>query len=275
MKQAIVFAYGSSLKQVKHNVDLIKHELKNHNAEEYFQHTFTNQLTKNDFLLKINDLIDDSVNCIFITDYEQMFIDKNVIEEIVLELQKIGIDLIDQFEGNLTEKFTSVIKKNVDDWKHERSLETKQKRTENTKMGKWTGGKTPFGYRLTVFKKLLIKEDEAKVIKEMFQQYSEGCSMNTVTRIIGDKYGLKYIDGYWRTRKIYDILVNPIYKGYYSYNKNTVIDGKMISLPKDKWVLSDTKDEDIVIVDELLFERVQGMLEKDTDKPAYHTKQCI
>lgn len=272
MKQALVFTYGKTKKHCKKYRDDLNNQMKVLNYEEFDKEYFTEKVSKSQFLNEINDLIDESISCIFINDYNEMFLNPKEINEIINELQKIGLDLFDEIEGNLTEKFTSLIKKNDDDLKLQKSHETKQKQIENTKMGKWTGGKTPFGYKLSIYKKLFIKDDEAKVIKEMFQQYSDGCSMNTVSRIIGDKYNLKYEDGFWRTRKIYDILINPIYKGFYSYNKNTTINGKMISLPKEQWTIAEVKDEEIAIVDELLFERVQGMLKNDKDTPAYHKK---
>jgi hypothetical protein len=275
MKQALVFTYGKTKKHCKKYREDLNFQMEKLNIEENDYFYFTEKVTKKQFLNEVNDLIDESISCIFVNDYTEMLENKNEINDIVNELKKIGLDLFDDLEGNLTTKFTSVIKTNEQEEKLKRSIEAKEIRIKNVKEGKWTGGKEPFGYKLTVFKKLFVKEDEAKVVREIFHYYSRGARLMTVSRMIGDLYNCKYKNEYWKARKIYDILINPIYKGYYSFNKNKKINGKMIALPKEEWELSENKDVEIAIVDELLFEKVQGMLENDTDKPAYHSKKNV
>ncbi|MCA1021780.1 recombinase family protein [Halobacillus litoralis] len=107
-------------------------------------------------------------------------------------------------------------------------------------------GKIPFGYD-RVKHKLVINKDEAKVIKQIFDWYTE------------DKYGFKAIthklnegvqnrsilppkeSNYWGVTSVQRIIKNPVFCGMFILNKytNIKVDGKkkQIVNPKEKWTI--------------------------------------
>ena len=77
--------------------------------------------------------------------------------------------------------------------------------------GEWTGGKPPFGYRLEN-KKLVIVEDEAKIVRDIFNLYINGYSKAKISRI----YNLDL-------KRTIRTISNPVYIGklkFRQYQKN-------------------------------------------------------
>lgn len=106
---------------------------------------------------------------------------------------------------------------------------TRDKMKQRAKLGKWHGGWVPFGYNYNAdTKKLLINEEEAPVIKAMFDSFNKGekpseiankfnaNGIRTKERTITTKAGQKKAIGGNRLNEdfIKNILQNPIYKGY-------------------------------------------------------------
>ncbi len=85
------------------------------------------------------------------------------------------------------------------------SERTKDKMIQRVQKGMWNGGTTPFGYKLEN-KKLAINEDEAKVVRSIYESYIAKCPiarMNKETKL-------------GKTR-IYTLLRNPVYVGKIKY----------------------------------------------------------
>ena len=117
-------------------------------------------------------------------------------------------------------------------------------------------------------KKLVINEDEAKMVRELFELYST------------DQYSMKQIeDIFWnrgyRNRNgnkiahstMANTISNPKYKGYYVGNKVKIVDmftKKQHFLPPEEWVMFKDETGDIVpaIVSEELWEAANVVLER-------------
>ncbi|MCX5657574.1 MAG: recombinase family protein, partial [Candidatus Omnitrophica bacterium] len=68
------------------------------------------------------------------------------------------------------------------------SERTKDKMGAARKRGQWLGGRPPFGYtRDKEGKKLVINEDEARIVREMFELYLQGNSLLKVASILNEK----------------------------------------------------------------------------------------
>lgn len=138
------------------------------------------------------------------------------------------------------------------------------------KSGVVLGNSNIFGYRKQD-KKLVIDEEQAKIVRELFELYATG------------KYSFKKIEnkfwekGYRNTKgnrishsTMSGIIVNPKYKGYYVGNKVNVVDmfsKKQVFLPQDKWVMykDETGQTVPAIVSEELWEQANEVFRKRSE----------
>jgi site-specific DNA recombinase len=139
------------------------------------------------------------------------------------------------FDGslNLTSQLTISILSGVASHERETTIQRSiSGLRSNTKSGNWTGGVfLPYGYK-RVNKKLEIDEEEAKVVKQIFQLSLEGKGTKVIANILNEKkiptrYNLSLkkdeitINGRkvkkeefsWKDGTIYSILTNEVYKG--------------------------------------------------------------
>ncbi|MFC1593916.1 recombinase family protein [Candidatus Omnitrophota bacterium] len=134
------------------------------------------------------------------------------------------------------------------------------------KKGKWNGGVVPYGYALKD-KKLFIHEDEAEIIKSIYKKYSELESLRGVTQWLNDN-GRRTRNGKsWAAASISRILTNPTYIGKIWYNKrvSSKTTGKLKRRPKEQWIVCDGQHKPIV--NEKLFNKVQGILKRQSQEP--------
>ncbi len=89
---------------------------------------------------------------------------------------------------------------------------------EKAKRGEWLGGRV-FGYK-SENKKLVVDNKQAKIIKEIFNQYNQSHSLYKVTKNINKKGYKTNNNKEFTQTSIYRILSNPIYIGYLRHNTN-------------------------------------------------------
>ena len=132
------------------------------------------------------------------------------------------------------------------------------------------GNNRIFGYQKDNGR-LIIDEDEAPMVRELFELYSTGeYSMKQIEVIFWNK-------GYRNSRgnrlshtTMSNMISNPKYKGYYVGNKVKVIDmftKKQKFLPPEEWVMFKDESGEIVpaIVSEELWEKANTILRKRSD----------
>ena len=83
---------------------------------------------------------------------------------------------------------------------------TKSCRIANHKKELSSGGRPPFGYKMKD-KKLVINEEEAEIVKEIFKLRNKGKTLE----FIGNKFGMS-------KQRIHGIIKNQTYTGKYTYN---------------------------------------------------------
>jgi DNA invertase Pin-like site-specific DNA recombinase len=104
------------------------------------------------------------------------------------------------------------------------SQRTRDKIAGSRRRGKWTGGPTPFGYRLEN-KKLVVNEVEARTVREAFRLFLEHRQAARVARLLNAtgllprgcpsrpaKHGLR-----WRKEALARLLRSPVYVGQVPY----------------------------------------------------------
>ena len=132
------------------------------------------------------------------------------------------------------------------------------------------GNSRIFGYQKDNGR-LVIDEDEAPMVRELFELYATGeYSMKQIEVIFWNK-------GYRNSRgnrlshtTMSNMISNPKYKGYYVGNKVKVIDmftKKQKFLPPEEWVMFKDESGEIVpaIVSEELWEQANAVLRKRSD----------
>jgi site-specific DNA recombinase len=111
----------------------------------------------------------------------------------------------------------------VAEWDRENIIErTKSGRIQRYKSGCWAGGKPTFGYSYNKStRKLVINEDQAKIVRFIFDEYNSGKSLKAMNQLLDDQR-IPTIRGKargWIDSGIRFILINPIYKGTLIVNR--------------------------------------------------------
>jgi len=151
-------------------------------------------------------------------------------------LEKLGIGLrsmTEQFDTSTpTGKFVMTMFASIAALERDTIVERTSLGKERTaRIGKWLGGKPPYGYRVTDDGYLEIDEKEAEVIRLIFRLYTED-RMGTVpiadylnANNIPTAYQVKGVGvttkGKWGAGRISRILNNTTYKGLHEYRKLT------------------------------------------------------
>ncbi|SMB97165.1 Site-specific DNA recombinase [Thermanaeromonas toyohensis ToBE] len=103
------------------------------------------------------------------------------------------------------------------------SIRVSQAMLDLARQGKWSGGRPPYGFRLSSSKNglpLEIDPKEAEVLKEMVRLYlEEGVGSKKIARILNNR-GIRTREGkLWRDERVRDVLQNPIIAGLPAYNR--------------------------------------------------------
>jgi site-specific DNA recombinase len=123
------------------------------------------------------------------------------------------------------------------EWERDSIIErTKTGRLQRQKEGHWAGGPAPFGYDYNRdTKNLVINEDEAKIIRMIYDLYASGKSLGAIV----DQLNKELVRPRSKTGKgwyptgLRQVLINPAYKGEAIVNRHSHIgDIKKVDLSK-------------------------------------------
>ncbi len=99
------------------------------------------------------------------------------------------------------------------------SERVKDKMHQRARKGIWNGGTVPYGYR-SIDKKLVVEENEAKVVNFIFHEYVTTGSLTKVHQILKDR-GIKHKNKYIHIDTLAFLLRNSVYAGNINYAGNT------------------------------------------------------
>lgn len=143
--------------------------------------------------------------------------------------------------------------------------------TERAKQGKFNGGLC-LGYD-SVNKHLVINEDEAIIVKEIFNLAEQGYGLKAIARRINDK-GYKTKRGrLFSTNGIKQILDNPIYIGKIRFNQVVDWNEKRRSGKNANYILADGEHETIITQEQ--WDKVQHIRQKRSVKPSRSSEPYI
>ena len=119
--------------------------------------------------------------------------------------------------------------------------------------------------------KLVIDEEQAEMVRELFELYATGqYSMKQIETIFWEKGYRNHNGNKIAHTTMSNMIANPKYKGYYVGNKVRVIDmfsKKQKFLPPEEWVMFKDETGEIVpaIVSEELWDRANEILKRRSD----------
>lgn len=106
--------------------------------------------------------------------------------------------------------------------------------------GLWNGGTVPFGYGITEDKRFYIIEDEAEVIKRVFDLCESRVPTSAIARELEEKGYRTRTGKLWAKSSIHSVLTNHFYYGVYRYNRikdNRGTPFPSTQKPRDEWVM--------------------------------------
>lgn len=143
---------------------------------------------------------------------------------------------------------------------------------EKARKGEWNGGKPPIGYDL-VDKKLIINNEESKVVELIFEEYLKGKGYLAIVDVLKEKGYTTKRGNNFSGNAVKDILKNPTYAGQvrWGYREDwgkKEYDGKRKRKYNDKPI--QVKGIHEAIIDKEVFDKVQDMIENN---PRHHLKR--
>ena len=153
------------------------------------------------------------------------------------------------------------------------SKKIREQAARDMKAGKFIGARPPYGYKKSPddCHKLIVDEETASVVKQIFQWVLEGVSLEKIALLLNEENVLtpsyyakkKGIlsnknligQGYWNTFTIIHIIENETYTGDMVQGKSTTIQHKQIKTDKKDWII--VKNTHEAIISKEIFQKVQ------------------
>ncbi|WP_338205874.1 recombinase family protein, partial [Parageobacillus thermoglucosidasius] len=153
------------------------------------------------------------------------------------------IDLSTQ-EGSLQSDFQAIIDKQ--EYMNIKKRLIRGKR-ESAKKGNWAGGKTPVGYSYDYKTKKLVPDENAPIIKKIYEMYLSGMTTTDIERQLELEGILTPTGSKWNKARISVVLANPVYKGTVIYGKTKV--SRISRKPSGKPRQFKTSEEEQIIIE--------------------------
>ena len=198
----------------------------------------------------------------------------------VSELNNLGVEVWSVKEGQLkTKEHIDKLLNYIRYWQAEgesrkTGMRVKSAQEVSVKAGKFVGGKAPLGYDLVysgeisnhgrALKKLVINEEKAEIVRKIFDYaVNYGYGAFKIAKVLNEN-GVPAIHKTWKACTVNQILQNPIYKGYMTYNRRqrSSCGGSFERLPMEQWILSEEQIEELVIVSEDIWNKAMEMRER-------------
>ncbi len=90
-------------------------------------------------------------------------------------------------------------------------------RAKKSDNGGYAGGYLPYGYD-SVKGKLVVNEEEADIVREIYSQRKDGMSLRMISRALNDHQVTTKRDSRWTAEAVRYVLSNEVYTGRIAYN---------------------------------------------------------
>jgi len=150
--------------------------------------------------------------------------------------------------------------------------------------GLFRGGKAPYGYKLEKSDKfsktgkslckLVVDEDTAPIVQLIYNLvYNKHYGGNTICKYLNEAQIPSHYGKKWTLSSVNYVLRNPIYKGYMVFGK-TNKNGARVD--RDSWIYSKSRNHNLVIVEQDIWDAVQNIRAARTPKNMKKTNiECI
>lgn len=201
----------------------------------------------------------------------------------VMALKEYGVDIYTAVDGCISPELDDIMGQMMLALRYgnaQKSSSDTGKRVKDTaqklvQSGKFMGGKAPYGYILEIsgeiskhgraLHHLVIVEEEAEIVRYIYElAANKEFGSQKIAQILNAdiKYQNKMKGEKWKTGTITSILTNPVYAGYTAYKRREKLNGRYRRLDRAEWILAEKPNQEIIIVDQELWTRVQEQREK-------------
>ena len=253
-KGAIYVRESTEKQDWKAQLDQCKDYCRKNNIEIYNIYKDIASGAKNnrkEFLKLQEDMEDEKFQMVVVWELSRATRDFMAYKVLIMRMEELGVELHSLQEGILTEgdidsEFSNDIRALINSHERKRTAKRVKSRMEHiARSGNWTGGVPPLGYKLED-KRLVVVEEDALKVEEIFNLYLRGETISSLTR----KFGFRDI------KKIRRLLRNEIYIGKLKFRQQEVKNGKIIQNKDYELVDGNHK----AILKEELFYAVQELL---------------
>ena len=205
----------------------------------------------------------------------------------VMALKGYGVDIYTAVDGGISPESDDIMGQMMLALRYgnaQKSSSDTGKRVKDTaqklvQSGKFMGGKAPYGYILEIsgeiskhgraLHHLVIVEEEAEIVRYIYElAANKEFGSQKIAQILNAdiKYQNKMKGEKWKTGTITSILTNPVYAGYTAYKRREKLNGRYRRLDRAEWILAEKPNQEIIIVDQELWTRVQELRQKRRGK---------
>lgn len=205
----------------------------------------------------------------------------------VMSLKSLGVDIHTVRDGCISPETDDIMGQMVLALRYgsaQKSSSDTGQRVKDTaqklvQKGKFMGGSAPYGYCLAysneiskhgrALKHLVILPERAEVVKHIYQlSFDKEYGSVKIAKILNqdEKYKTLAPNDVWKSSTITSILTNPIYTGHTAYKRREHRNGRYQRLDSTEWVLSTQANENITIIDEDTWNKVQEKRKMRGDK---------
>lgn len=202
----------------------------------------------------------------------------------VTTLNNLGIEVWTVKEGQLkTTEHVDKLLNYIRFWQAEgesrkTGMRVKDAQETLARAGKFIGGKAPIGYTLEysgqisnhgrALKHLVIDQEKVHIIQKIFDyavNYNYGSLK--IAKVLNEE-GVSAPNDKWKYSTISQILQNPVYMGYISYNRRqrSTCGGSYERTPMESWIMAEKQNPDLVIIPKEIWYKAQEMRENRKSK---------
>lgn len=190
--------------------------------------------------------------------------------QIVRELQQLNIPIIFEKEhintGAMTsELFLSILSSIAQDESHSTAGNLRWAIRQRFASGQFRVSSAPYGYSIEDGN-LVINRTEARIVREIFQQFSKGMSASQIARKLNHSHVATKRGGQWRSNTVINILRNCNYTGDMLCQKTYRDDQYHRHFNQGELTQYLIEDHHPSLVSHEIFNRVQGLLTEVVQK---------
>lgn len=205
----------------------------------------------------------------------------------IMSLKNLGVDIYTAKDGCISPETDDILGQmmlamrygNAEKSSSDTAMRVKDNKKELVQQGRFMGGKAPYGYTLELsgeiskhgraLKHLVIVPEKAEVVKHIYdlslnKEYGSTKIANALNK--DDRYKDLSSNDVWKSGAVTSILTNPIYTGHTVYKRRKRVNGKYRSLKSEEWGISKEANEDIRIIDDDVWNKVQEKRKLRSDK---------